>query len=67
MSKKEEYTTKFLPEFLKNLDTMLQPGQLPANHAKLTAAEYLQIALQLKTCELLNEIKYELKTLEMKK
>lgn len=61
MSDKVEYTTMFLPEFLKQLDGML--AELPKNKPKLSTADYIQISLQLKTCQLLNEIKQELKEL----
>jgi len=50
---REENTTKHLPEFLKQLDTLLA-------NKNLTVAECTQISLQLKICELLSEIKYEL-------
>lgn len=55
---KEEYTTKYLPQFLKDLDIMLLNQE-----AKIPVTDYMQIALQLKTCQLLNEIKQELKEL----
>ena len=61
MSDKVEYTTMFLPEFLKQLDRML--AELPKNKPKLSITDYIQISLQLKTCQLLNEIKQELKEL----
>ena len=57
---REEYVTKYLPQFLTQLDDMVYEGQIPANKPKITAGEYIQISLQLKICELLSEIKYEL-------